>query len=78
MLSAVPIPDPIYEVERKKNLIILKGDVPTPSNPPKGCNFCTRCPDKIKIKKNEGIDCDVVQPDLKETTSNHWTACHLY
>ncbi len=78
LLSAIPIPDPIYENERKKKLILLQGDVPTPSNPPKGCNFCTRCPEKEKAKKEKGIDCDVVEPVFKEIAPKHWTACNLF
>jgi len=78
LLSAIPIPDPIYENERKKKLIILQGDVPTPSNPPQGCNFCTRCPEKATVQKEKGIDCDVVEPVFKEIAPKHWVACHLF
>lgn len=78
LLSAIPIPDPVSENERKKKLIILQGDVPSPSKPPKGCNFCTRCPEKVKVKKEKGIDCDVVEPVFKEVASKHGTACHLF
>ena len=78
LLSAIPIPDPVSENERKKKLIILQGDVPSPSKPPKGCNFCTRCPKKEKIKKDKGIDCDLVEPVFKEISPKHWTACHLF
>jgi len=78
LLSAIPIPDPIFENERKKKLIILQGDVPSPSNPPKGCNFCTRCPQKEIIRREKGIDCDEVEPVYKEISAQHWTACHLF
>jgi len=78
LLSAVPIPDPIAEAEREKKRVILQGDVPSPANPPKGCNFCTRCPAKSRALKEKGIDCDVVEPEFREVRSNHWVACHLY
>ncbi len=78
LLSAVPIPDPIAEMERAKKRVILEGDVPSPANPPKGCNFCTRCPSKARVMQEKGIDCDVVEPEFKEVHSGHWTACHLY
>jgi len=66
LLSAVPIPDPIVEEKRKR--IILEGDVPSPVNPPKGCNFCTRCPVVMEICKNE-------EPEFKEVQPGHWVAC---
>lgn len=78
LLSAVPIPDPIAEMEREKTRVILEGDVPSPANPPKGCNFCTRCPAKPRAMKEKGIDCDVVEPEFREVESGHWVACHLY
>jgi len=67
LLSAVPLPDPDIERER----IILKGDVPSPSNPPTGCPFHTRCPEVMDI-------CKELKPSFKETTDNHFVACHLY
>lgn len=67
LLSAVPIPDPIVEEKRKR--IILKGDVPSPVNPPKGCNFNTRCPVVMDICKEE-------EPEYKEISTEHWVACH--
>ncbi|MGQ9593171.1 MAG: ABC transporter ATP-binding protein [Anaerolineae bacterium] len=66
LLSAVPIPDPV--VEEKRRRIILEGDVPSPVNPPKGCNFCTRCPVVMDICKNE-------EPEFKEVQPGHWVAC---
>lgn len=77
LLSAIPIPDPILEEEREKRRIILQGDVPSPANPPQGCNFCTRCPAKQRVKSEKGIDCDVVEPEFREVESGHWAACHL-
>ncbi len=78
LLSAVPIPDPIAEAEREKRRVILEGDVPSPANPPQGCNFCTRCPAKSRVRKDQGIDCDTVEPKFVEIEPGHWTACHLY
>jgi oligopeptide transport system ATP-binding protein len=78
LLSAVPIPDPVAEAEREKRRVILQGDVPSPANPPKGCNFCTRCPAASRVKQEKGIDCTQVEPEFKEAASGHWVACHLY
>jgi oligopeptide/dipeptide ABC transporter ATP-binding protein len=69
LLSAVNEPDPVIAASRKR--IILKGDVPSPSNPPKGCNFCTRCPKVMDI-------CKSVKPDLIEVEPGRMVACHLY
>ena len=68
LLSAVPIPDPM--VDRTRERIILKGDVPSPMNPPSGCAFHTRCPHAEEICKRQ-------VPELKPTGPDHWTACHL-
>jgi oligopeptide transport system ATP-binding protein len=78
LLSAVPIPDPLAEAEREKRRVILQGDVPSPANPPKGCNFCTRCPAASRVKKEQGIDCTIVEPEFREVKPGHWVACHLY
>jgi oligopeptide transport system ATP-binding protein len=78
LLSAIPIPDPIAEAEREKRRVILQGDVPSPANPPKGCNFCTRCPASSRVMKEQGIDCGIVEPEFKEVDKGHWVACHLY
>ncbi len=69
LLSAVNEPDPVLAALRKR--IILKGDVPSPANPPKGCNFCTRCPKVMEI-------CRSVKPDLIEAETGRQVACHLY
>ena len=69
LLSAVPIPDPAIEEKRRR--IILEGDVPSPANPPKGCNFCTRCPRVMDI-------CRQVDPEFRDLGDGHWVACHLY
>lgn len=66
LLSAVPIPDPTLNRER----IILKGDVPDPANPPKGCKFHTRCPFATDI-------CRLKVPKFREVETEHYVACHL-
>ena len=66
LLSAVPIPDPM--VEEKRQRIILTGDVPSPANPPKGCNFCTRCPEVMDICREE-------EPEFIDVGDLHWVAC---
>ena len=69
LLSAVPEPDP--SLARKTERIILQGDVPSPSNPPKGCNFCSRCPAVMDI-------CREVEPAYREVKPRQFTACHLF
>ena len=68
LMSAVPEPDP--ELEARKERILLKGDVPSPANPPKGCNFCTRCPQVMDI-------CREIDPEYREYAPGHFAACHL-
>jgi oligopeptide transport system ATP-binding protein len=68
LLSAVPVPDPA--VERKRQRIILKGDVPSPVNPPKGCRFHPRCPLAQTV-------CQQEEPVWREVAPEHWVACHL-
>ncbi|MDX2455469.1 oligopeptide/dipeptide ABC transporter ATP-binding protein [Desulfosarcina sp.] len=67
LLSAVPVPDPL----RKKERIILKGDVPSPIDPPSGCRFHTRCPERMDI-------CDKTVPEMIDFGNGHQAACHLY
>ncbi len=69
LLSAVPEPDPSREKHRQR--IILEGDVPSPANPPAGCNFCTRCPKVMDI-------CRTVPPEVTEAGGGHFVSCHLY
>jgi len=68
LLSAVPVPDPFVEENRKR--IILEGDVPSPVNPPSGCRFRTRCPLAETI-------CAEQVPAWREIASSHWAACHM-
>ena len=68
LLSAVPIPDPEKETQKKRQ--IIEGDVPSPINKPKGCAFSSRCP----------MACDACKqsvPPLREITPGHFVACHL-
>jgi len=67
LLSAIPVPDPKAVKEKS----ILKGDVPSPINPPLGCYFHARCPYRME-------ECDRDEPPLKYTGSDHWVACYLY
>ena len=69
LLSAVPEPDP--ESERHRKPIVLQGDVPSPANPPKGCNFSTRCPKVMDI-------CRQIEPAVQDFGGGRQVACHLY
>jgi oligopeptide transport system ATP-binding protein len=68
LLSAVPIPDP--KVEAKRERTVLRGEVPSPLNPPSGCVFHPRCP--IAVDR-----CSAEVPALREIRPGHWAACHL-
>ncbi|TRL37695.1 ABC transporter ATP-binding protein [Rhizobium straminoryzae] len=68
LLSAVPLPDPMAQRTRRR--IILKGDLPSPANPPKGCKFVTRCPLAQSV-------CHERQPELRRVAHAHASACHL-
>jgi oligopeptide/dipeptide ABC transporter ATP-binding protein len=65
LFSAIPIPDP----EKKRDRIILGGDVPSPTNPPKGCGFRPRC-----LRARETCD---DQPEMREVSKNHFVACYM-
>jgi len=67
LMSAVPVPDP--EIEEKRQRIILKGEIPSPANPPKGCNFNTRCPVAMDV-------CYEAEPEYREVKPGHWVACY--
>ena len=67
LMSAVLVP----EVGKQQDRLVLSGDVPSPSDPPRGCRFHTRCPFAMEI-------CRQSQPPLLEQTPLHRVACHLY
>jgi oligopeptide transport system ATP-binding protein len=68
LMSAVPVPDP--DIQQSRERIILEGDLPSPANPPSGCNFHTRCP----VARSE--HCPMEEPELREIKPDHWVACH--
>ena len=67
LISAAPIPDPV--VDRARERILLKGEIPSPIDPPKGCNFCTRCP-------YADARCREEEPAFTDVGGDHWVACH--
>ncbi|MCF7700265.1 ABC transporter ATP-binding protein [Loktanella sp. M215] len=69
LLSAVPEPDPSLAQTRER--VVLQGDVPSPANPPKGCNFCTRCPAVMEV-------CKQIEPTYQEVQPGRFVACHLF
>jgi oligopeptide transport system ATP-binding protein len=75
LLSAVPVPDPVAERRRKR--VILKGDVPSPVNPPPGCRFHTRC--WLYERLGEPEECRTVDPELTviADANDHRAACHF-
>jgi oligopeptide transport system ATP-binding protein len=68
LLSAIPIPDP--PLERKRQRILLEGDLPSSINPPVGCRFSSRC----SLATDH---CRAVEPEFREASTSHWVACHL-
>jgi oligopeptide/dipeptide ABC transporter, ATP-binding protein, C-terminal domain len=69
LLDSVPIPNPDKHIQAQME--VIAGDVPSPINPPPGCNFAGRCPYATEY-------CKEVNPVLTEVKENHWVACHLY
>ncbi len=70
LLSAVPEPDP----RRRRKRLVLKGDVPSPANPPSGCRFHTRCWLREQLGNPE--NCATVEPEFRDIGNGHRTACH--
>ncbi|MEB3284203.1 MAG: dipeptide ABC transporter ATP-binding protein [Candidatus Sericytochromatia bacterium] len=71
LLSAVPVPNPVEMRERVKQRVILQGDIPSPTNPPSGCVFHTRCPHAMDV-------CRSRVPDFQDVGQEHFVACHLF
>ena len=67
LFSAIPIPDPETKIRR----IVLQGDIPSPANPPKGCNFHTRCNECMSA-------CKLLEPEFRDAGGGHMVACHKY
>lgn len=67
LFSAIPVPDPDYQMNR----VILEGSIPSPANPPAGCKFHTRCHECMEV-------CKHVAPEWQEVEPGHFCACHLY
>jgi oligopeptide/dipeptide ABC transporter ATP-binding protein len=66
LISSVPVADP----DKQRKMTVLKGDVPSPINPPSGCSFHPRCP--IAVDK-----CSSVEPELRDAGGGHLVSCHL-
>jgi oligopeptide/dipeptide ABC transporter ATP-binding protein len=76
LMSAIPLPDPTKERERKR--ILLTGDVPSPINPPSGCRFRTRCQKFAEELNNTQREwCVNVEPTLEAKFEDHTAACHF-
>ena len=69
LLSSIPVADP--RKANKSEISLIKGDVPSPIDIPKGCRFHTRCPYATE-------KCKIVEPEMKEIITNHFVSCHLY
>jgi len=68
LMSAIPVPDPV--IEKSRNRVLIEGDLPSPSNPPRGCNFNTRCPLAEEICFHE-------EAKMVEIEPGHYSACHV-
>ena len=73
LLAAVPVPDPV--VARSQKPQVLKGEIPSPANPPSGCRFRTRCP--LREALGDPAVCAEAEPALAQTRPQRWVACHF-
>ena len=74
LLSAIPLPDPHKERQRRR--ILLEGDLPSPANPPSGCRFRTRCPKFATLDEGRAARCIDEEPALLRQEADHLAACH--
>jgi peptide/nickel transport system ATP-binding protein len=76
LLSAVPVPDP--EVERRRERVVLRGDLPSPTDPVSGCAFVSRCPLHVTLDEDRRARCRAERPELTgRDGSDHRNACHF-
>jgi len=74
LLSAIPLPDPRRERERRR--VVLQGDLPSPANPPSGCRFRTRCPLHASLHPEQAQRCIDEEPEILSQGPDHGAACH--
>jgi peptide/nickel transport system ATP-binding protein len=74
LLSAIPLPDP--RLERRRERIVLEGDLPSPANPPSGCRFRTRCQKFAGLDMEQQAKCINEEPELSQLETDHSAACH--
>ena len=75
LMSAVPVPNPALEGRRER--VLLKGDLPSPVNPPSGCVFHTRCPKYAELPESDRGRCRTEVPALETKAAGHFVACHF-
>jgi peptide/nickel transport system ATP-binding protein len=75
LLSAIPLPDPLRERERRR--VVLEGDLPSPADPPSGCRFRTRCPLHATLSAADAQRCIEEDPSLYPQGGDHGAACHF-
>jgi oligopeptide/dipeptide ABC transporter ATP-binding protein len=75
LLSAIPIPDPRLAARRQR--LVLRGDIPSPANPPNGCRFHTRCWLRERLSLSDRDRCELEEPKLRVVAEGHVVACHF-